>query len=415
MRIHWIIPTRVVPGSGGMRTIVQVATELADRGHEVTLSVSHEAYDPAEVQGVLDEGYGMRGVRVVAETDVPQGCELAVATEWRTAEPVRDLAAARKAYLVQDFEPWFMPMGYDQIRARLSYTYGFSAVCIGRWLPHKLADEAGMAAASFDFGIDAQTYRPLPDASREKAVCAIYQPAEKPRRCAPLLLEAMEIVHAVDPDVRLFYYGSGSPGETVPGYPGEVLGVLSKEDCNRLYNRCEVGICLSASNPSRIPFEMMAAGLPVIDMHVPNNLYDAVEGAELLVSPTPEDLAGAVLALLADDARRERMGRAGVDAMAGRAISGEAACAADLLERIARGEQLPEAREAAAYAAAPYRASDELQLAGRSIRKARLEREERRLREEAEAAAEAAAAEAAARESAESSRKGRLLGRLLNR
>ena len=337
LRVHWIIPTRVAPGSGGMRTIVQVVSELASRGHEVTVSVSHEAYDPAEVEGVLCESYGMRGARVVAKDEVPARCDLAVATEWRTALPVKRLDAKNKAYFVQDFEPWFMPMGYEQIQARLSYTYGFKAVCIGRWLPHKLADEAGMSAASFDFGVDTSVYRPLDGTERKRAICAVYQPEDKPRRCGRLLLEAMRIVHQLEPDVDINYFGSGWDGQELPGYPGKVRGVLAIDECNRLYNECSVGICLSASNPSRVPFEMMAAGLPVIDLHVQNNVYDAIEAGELLASPTPEDLAAAVLSLLADDGRRDAMGKAGASAMAGRAIENEAKTAADLLECIGRG------------------------------------------------------------------------------
>lgn len=368
MIIHWVIPTRVAPGSGGMRTIVQVASELARRGHEVTLSVSHEEYDPREVEGVLCRHYGMEGARVVAVPDVPDPCDLAVATEWRTALPVKELPAARKAYFVQDFEPWFMPMGYDQIRARLSYTYGFAAVCIGRWLPRKLDEEAGMHAAGFDFGVDGAVYRPLPgNVMREKAVCAVYQPADKPRRCGPLLLEAMRIVHAVDPEVEIYYFGSGNAGDAVPGYPGKVLGTLSVEECNRLYNRCAVGVCLSASNPSRVPFEMMAAGLPVVDLHVPNNLYDSVASAELLAYPSPEDLAGAVLSLMADGDRRATMGAAGVSAMQGRPLAGEFGQAADLLEAIARGEAPAGRDRDIAYDALPYRASDELRAVAQAL------------------------------------------------
>lgn len=368
MKVHWIIPTRVAPGSGGTRTIVQVATELAERSHDVTISVANETYEPAEVQGVLDGVYGMRGVRVVSIADIPGDCDLMVATAWDTADKVRDLPAAQKAYFVQDFEPWFMPMGYDQVRARLSYTYGFKAITIGRWLSGKLLREMDMQAQPFEFGVDLSVYRPLSDGEveQERAVCAVFQP-EKPRRCVPLLLEAMRIVHEVEPDVRIYYYGSGGTGETVAGYPGEMLGVLSTEECNRLYNRCTVGMCLSASNPSRVPFEMMAAGLPVVDMHTENNLYDAVEGAELLAYPEPVDVAGAVLSLLANEEKRVVMSAHGVDVMSFRPLAREAACAASLLEEIARGETRVLNERQRSYGLEPFRAAEELREVARTL------------------------------------------------
>ena len=41
--------------------------------------------------------------------------------------------------------------------------------------------------------------------------------------------------------------------------PGVVdLGLVSPTACADLYRRCSVGLCVSSSNPSRIPFEMMS-------------------------------------------------------------------------------------------------------------------------------------------------------------
>ena len=370
MKVHWIIPTRVAPGSGGTRTIVQVATELARRGHDVTISVANEKYEPAQVQGVLDGPYGMTGARVIAVSDIPGDCDLMVATAWDTADKVRDLPARQKAYFVQDFEPWFMPMGYDQVRARLSYTYDLKPITIGHWLSSKLFREMGLQAQPFEFGVDLSVYGRLPEGQvqKERAICAVYQP-EKPRRCVPLLLEAMRIVHEIEPDVRIYYYGSGSAGQDVPGYPGEMLGVLSTAECNELYNRCAVGVCLSASNPSRVPFEMMAAGLPVVDLHVENNLYDAIEGAEVLAYPEPVDVAGAVLSLLADESRRIEMGALGIKALSTRDLPTEAERAADLLEGIANGETGTYQEVRRAYGAEPFRATEELREVARALGK----------------------------------------------
>ena len=59
-----------------------------------------------------------------------------------------------------------------------------------------------------------------------------------------------------------------------------------------------MGLCISATNPSRIPFEMMACGLPVVDVFSNNNLYDFAENTITLAQCRPESLAQAVINLL---------------------------------------------------------------------------------------------------------------------
>jgi hypothetical protein len=147
---------------------------------------------------------------------------------------------------------------------------------------------------------------------REKAVCFIYQP-EKPRRCAGLGIEALGIVKHFMPDVTVYLYGSRSAGRV--WFEHENLGILSLEACNRLYNRCRVGLCISTTNPSRIPFEMMAAGLPVVEVYRDNTLYDFPEEAVALCEPTPESLAQGLMRLLSDTQQTESMSRHGSDFM----------------------------------------------------------------------------------------------------
>ena len=72
------------------------------------------------------------------------------------------------------------------------------------------------------------------------------------------------------------------------------LNIIPITKCNELYNKCKVGVCMSASNPSRIPFEMMAAGLPVVELYKENNIYDMPDEGVLLARPTPEAIASAI-------------------------------------------------------------------------------------------------------------------------
>lgn len=308
-RIAWLIP-RLIEGSGGHRTILQNVAALERAGHECHLYVEDppapagtrpaEAERLASARDALERYFGFTSERVHLGFNVQGPCDLVFTTAWFTAQFAARATAARKAYFVQDYEAYFMPVSDGYLRAEDSYRLGLSAVTIGRWLTQRLARECACPATYFDFCADGAVYRPDPVVARERAVCAIYQP-EKPRRCPAMLIQTLALLHRHKPDVKIYLYGTRERPD-LP-FEHEHLGLLGVDGCAELYNRCRVGLCISATNPSRIPFEMMACALPVVDIHRDNNLYDMPENGVLLASPRPEALARAA-ALLLDDAPR---------------------------------------------------------------------------------------------------------------
>ena len=244
--------------------------------------------------------------------------DMAVATIWYSARIIRDLPfPCRRTYFVQDLEAQFNPMGDGYLMAENSYRYGLHPITIGRWLTAMLFRDFAVSGSYFDFCAQLDVYRPLPGMQRERAICFIHQP-EKPRRCAQIGIEALGIVKHHMPEVQIYLYGSRA--ESHAWFNHQNLGLLNLEACNALYNKCAVGLCISSTNPSRIPFEMMAAGLPVVEVHRDNTLYDLPDDATLLCEPTPESLAAGLMAILHDSARAERMSLAGQGFMAQRPI-----------------------------------------------------------------------------------------------
>lgn len=316
--IAWIIPS-LLEGSGGHRTFLQHADYLQRHGHRCVIYLENpESYSDAAWRKDIKRLFGYDFEEVHAGWGDIRPADLVFATVWYSARLVRDLPfPCVRAYFVQDFEAQFNPMGDGYLMAENSYRYGLHPVTIGRWLPAMLAREFHAEARHFDFCADLSIYRRLPDVKREKAVCFIYQP-DKPRRCAQLGIEALGIVKHHMPEVKIYLYGSRVAGRV--WFEHENLGLISLEDCNRLYNRCAVGLCISSTNPSRIPFEMMAAGLPVVEVYRDNTLYDFPEAAMTLCEPTPESMARGVLELLAEPGRVEAMGQAGMAFMSHRAI-----------------------------------------------------------------------------------------------
>ncbi|MCX8566595.1 MAG: Glycosyltransferase involved in cell wall bisynthesis [Glomeribacter sp. 1016415] len=317
-KIAWLIPP-LMEGSGGHRTILQHAFALEARGHECALYIEGTAPSKKSAIKQIEVMFGYCFANAVYGWENIEPADLAMATMWYTAAIVRSLPfPCLKMYFVQDYEPYFYPMGDNYLMAESSYTYGLTPVTIGRWLSHELKKRFNIESYYFEFGADLSVYKPLPNIEKELAVCFIYQPG-KPRRCARIGLEALSIVKHKMPEVKIYLYGSQEKGHI--GFEHEHLGLLNLHDCNALYNRSAVGLCLSSSNPSRIPFEMMAAGLPLVEMWRENTLYDLPVEAVMLCLSTPEAIAEGILTLLQDEQQRIQMGKAAAAFMSERPLS----------------------------------------------------------------------------------------------
>lgn len=353
--IAWLIPS-LIEGSGGHRTMLQHAHALEQAGYVCHLYIEGSgAQESAAAQVEKLFGYRFPSVRFGWEAIGP--VDLAIATIWYSAAVVRDLPFdCVRAYFVQDYEALFNPMGDTYLMAENSYRYGLVPVTIGRWLRHELFSRFAVPAWHFEFGADHAVYRPLAGHRREQAVCFIYQP-DKPRRCSRIGIEALGIVRHLRPDVKIYLYGSAQSEKGHIWFEHEHLGLLSLQDCNALYNRCAVGLCLSSSNPSRIPFEMMAAGLPVVELWRENNRHDLPDSAVSLSEQTPESLAENILRLLDDEQARARMSEAGIAFMQDRPLERETREFISAIDGMLRGESPAGEVPGAMYRLPPVRAS----------------------------------------------------------
>lgn len=366
-KIAWVMPP-ISRGSGGINTILRNAEALVARGCQCDfffpacqdLSLTEQSVRESFIAWY---GYSFPCGVEVNTREIDCSYDAAIATFWTTAQFVASQSIANKIYFVQDWEPWFYPMGYEYIVAANSYALDLQVITIGRWLAEKCDRycEKRQRARNTDFCADLSIYRDL-GTEKERAICAIFQP-EKPRRATKLLLDALSICKKLNPDLVVYLYGSegqGCPDDFVN------LGLLSTRECNDLYNRCLCGISISLSNPSRIPFEMMAAGLPVVEIYGEQTLYDLPGEACLLSRPDAASLATAINRLLDDSSLRESMAFEGLKFMLGRSIEREgSAFSRACLDIIEGGGELPGRRVK--------------MIAGRAVEPG--EREERLLRE----------------------------------
>ena len=311
-KIAWVIP-HPGKGSGGHRTIIQNVNALIRAGYECDIYVEDDDIStPQIVRNKINEYYEKCDAGIYVGLQVKKDYDLMFATGWQIVEFVKNMPARKKAYFIQDFEPWFFPMGDQYLITENSYRYGFKPVTIGKWLAHKMLAEYNNPVEYFDFGADLNVYKKLDNVKKENAICFVYQP-EKSRRCDIIGLRALKIVKTLKPDLKIYLYGSSV--EATFDFECENLHIIPITECNELYNKCKVGVCMSASNPSRIPFEMMAAGLPVVELYKENNIYDMPDEGVVLARTSPEALASAIVDILDNEEKQNKMSQFGVNYM----------------------------------------------------------------------------------------------------
>lgn len=331
-----IYAPKPIRGSGGHRTIYNLAKALDKAGFNVNL-LSEQRGD--------DYGYKeqeMAGSQVQLFDFWFSGIipDVAVATIQYSMPYLNKFFedSVKKFYFVQDFEAAFNPVSDGFVRGENSFAEGANHLCIGRWLTHVLRNQYGCGAATAGLGVDTDIYFPLEDVKRSKKIAVLYQP-EKWRRLPEHCLEALAKVKAVHPDVEIVFYGS----EVRPHapFPFTHLGLVDDlKVLNRLYNSSSIGLCISLTNPSRIPYEMMAAGCVPVDVYRYNNLFDYDDQTGLLAWQSVDSLAAAMMHLLENEGELELRRERSIISSSHRTLRWEADAAVNAIEFVLEGGDL---------------------------------------------------------------------------
>lgn len=281
-------------GSGGHRTLFNLARKFVDAGCEVYCFIESEG------SGIESVRHYLAGANAYVHVGWPThlNFDMAIATIAYSAQIIAKMPNVKhKAYLVQDFEAWFNPVGDTYNVAESSYTFGLLHFTVGKFLTHVLQKQYAAQAIPAGLGVDTEVYYDQ-QKTRENAICFLYQP-EKFRRTPQLAMDALRIVKQKQPDLKIYVYGSDAPIHL--DFEVENLGLIHDlTELNALYNKCKVGICISMTNPSRIPFELMATGVVPVDIYRYNNLLDYPSGTIQLAYQSSESIAEAVLGLFAN-------------------------------------------------------------------------------------------------------------------
>jgi glycosyltransferase involved in cell wall biosynthesis len=158
-------------------------------------------------------------------------------------------------------------------------------------------------------GIDHERFRPAP-APGERDPFLLYPANRWPHKNHERLFEAFALVRRERPDLRLVLTGSGHDGKPLPP-DVESRGRVSAEELVALYQRASALVFPSLYEGFGQPtLEAMACGCPVASSNV-SALPEVVGSAARLFDPLrPEEIAGAVLDVLANAERWARRGLA---------------------------------------------------------------------------------------------------------
>ena len=344
LRIACVIPS-FRRGSGGHQTIVYLMRELRAAGHAVSLWLEdcerrHAAEARALTRSSFAEFFSAEGLELHTGFEDWEGADVALATGWQTVARVLLLAeVGARAYLVQDHEPDFYGASAESLWARLSYAHGIHCIAASPWLAGLLRSRYGASASHFDLAVDHARYAPSGESSRRADLVILYARLATPRRAVPLALLALEELARRRPRVAIALYGEPAAPHT--RFAHRSLGVLDPAALGRLYNEATVGVALSLTNPSLVSLEMMASGLPCVELASESMLASfGRDGALKLAEPDPVSLCGAIEQLLDAPEERESRARAGVQLMADRTWGRAAEQVAQGLRRAAAQAQV---------------------------------------------------------------------------
>jgi glycosyltransferase involved in cell wall biosynthesis len=311
LKIGWIVPGLVI-GGGGHRNIFRCAYHLEQRGHDVSLYFIDIAEQDETIRRIVrTHFYSFGGHIGVFDADSAAQSDVLMATHWSTVKFAEDVKnkVGEIIYFVQDFEPSFSPMGSEYILAEATYRKGLYAITSGIWCEKFLCNNFAMEADHFQFPIDRSVYFDTKTTPRSNRIIFFAKPGVA-RRCFELGVEALERFHRLRPDVEIAFFGADDAAHYKTDFPVTQLGLLPTiGDLATLYRSSRMGIVFSTTNPSLVPYEMMACGLPICDLGRPGNEQNYGDRFDLarLVNPDPSIMAVEIAALFENEAElRER-------------------------------------------------------------------------------------------------------------
>ncbi|MDA8774944.1 glycosyltransferase family 4 protein [Opitutales bacterium] len=312
LNIHWIIPD-FSKGAGGHMTIFRTIRFLESFGHQNTIWIMWNSQwgSASNAKKVISEHFQNLNAEVgfINEDDLSNlKGDIIIATEWRSAYFVRAIEKfRRRMYFVQDYEADFFPKGTEYFLAQNTLDFGFHAITAGKWLKSVLNKKGLNDVDYFELAYDSQNYFPPKNQKKESNRIAFYSRSATPRRLSEMGMLALEVLAEERNDFHVDIFGERNLANLPFQFKSH--GILNAKNLGSLYRECTLGMVFSSTNYSLIPQEMMACGLPVIEMDGENTRKTFPKDSVILAKPSPESIAQAISSLLDDKNQRNKISK----------------------------------------------------------------------------------------------------------
>ena len=259
--------------AGGTTSILRLATGLANLGYSIT----YINYGEQRIRELEDNAKfnlkDYKGVFRKASDCGKNDFDVVIGTSFLAAYKLNDYNAY-KMYFVQDYEPYFFKVNERYFLAKLTYELGFHIVSLGQWNINQINRECRQTPSKLDY-IDfpyekseyQSIHRNYREYSQKKTLTVAAYIKEEGKRIPNIiqyiLLNASRQLEKDGIHLDVNFFGLK---DSYRPMVGKNLGKLNKSELNSLYQRSDFGLVASMTNISLVPYEMLATGLPVIEM-----------------------------------------------------------------------------------------------------------------------------------------------------
>lgn len=314
--VNWFIPAfNPGSGSGGHLNIFRMVHFLEKYGIKNNLVIVESNHlTKKQSKKIINEDYIPVQAELYEGRSEAKPALISMATEWRTAYPVRDfIGSPIKTYFVQDYEPLFYPPGTDSALAEETYKFGFYGITAGDWIKDVLQEKYQMPCESFGFSYDKHLYSAVDDLSiptdawkKERPRIFFYLRTKTPRRGAYLGLLALRELKRKMPEVEIVIAGEESSHLSLD-FEVTNLGLLQLSQLHDIYKSVDLALVLSFTNLSLLPLELMASNCTLLINDAPNNRWGLNENICAFCDTTVESIVDKITELLKNHRLRNRL------------------------------------------------------------------------------------------------------------
>jgi glycosyltransferase involved in cell wall biosynthesis len=327
MRITFLVPFRKNSPVGGLKIMYEYANHLAEKGH--TIRIMHfrerfQRYSPfmypiARTLKVIENNLFGRWfkfnkqckqayIRYVNDDTMPDA-DVIIYTWCSLGFLVEKLSPAKgiKINLIQDYETW--TEGIDELHRSYDLP-GIHNIVIAEYLRKIVSQYTNKPVFLLHNAIDTTVFN-ISTAITErdpKTVCMLYH--EEPRKGTAYGLRALELIQKEVPGFKAILFGVYKKPAQLPSC---VEYHRKPKNLSALYNRAAIYFTNSLQEGWGLPsVEAMACGCALVCTDIGgHHSYANSENAVLVMPERPGEMAAAVIDLIKNPEKRNRLAKEG--------------------------------------------------------------------------------------------------------